>query len=329
MGSLAGKCVLVTGGCGFVGSHIVDLLLKERCLRIVAVDNLVRGRRDNLATALAHPQVSFFEADIGDQALLQELVESSDIVFHQAALRITHCAADPGLAFDTMVKATFNLAELCARFGIEKMIMASSASIYGTADTFPTTERHHAYNDDTLYGVMKLFGEGVLRALAVPHVALRYFNVYGPRMDIHGRYTEVLIRWMERIEAGLPPVIFGAGAQTMDFIDVRDVARANVLAAASECTTGAFNVASGVETSLLQLAAELAVAMDRPQLAPTLEPTRQVSAVRRRLADTGKARAMLGFTAEIPIHEGLRDLVTWWRGALQSKSGPPESRVAT
>ena len=329
MGSLAGKRALVTGGSGFVGSHIVDLLLKERCGRIIAVDNLVRGCRENLAAALAHPQVSFLEADINDDDLLRDLVESSDIVFHQAALRITHCAAEPRLAFDTMVKATFNLAELCARFRIEKVVMASSSSIYGTADTFPTTERHHPYNDDTLYGVAKLFGEGVLRSLAVPHLALRYFNVYGPRMDIHGRYTEVLIRWMERIEAGLPPVIFGDGAQTMDFIDVRDVACANVLAATSDGIDGAFNIASGVETSLLELAAALAIAMGRPQLAPQLEPTRQVSAVRRRLADTSKARAMLGFSAEIRLSDGLRDLVAWWRGGRQSESGPAESQVAT
>ncbi len=194
------------------------------------------------------------------------------------------------------------------------MIYASSASIYGEAETFPTSERHHPHADRTLYGAAKLYGEGVLRALAVPHLSLRYFNVYGPRMDIHGRYTEVLIRWMERIEAGLPPLIFGDGRQTMDFVDVRDVARANVLAARSPAQGHALNIACGVETSLLELAAGLCEAVGRPSLRPEFQPPRQVNAVERRLADVTLAREELGFSAAIPLQKGLRDLVAWWRG---------------
>ena len=313
MASLAGKRVLITGGAGFIGSHIADLLVSEGCERIVAVDNLVRGNRDNLANALQHPAVSLVEGDIRDRELMSDLVLGADIVFHQAALRITQCAAEPDEAFETMARATFGLAQLCSETGTQKLVYASSASIYGAAEVFPTPEQHHGHADRTLYGAAKLFGEGTLRALGLPHVTLRYFNVYGPRMDIHGRYTEVLVRWMERIEQGQPPMIFGAGAQSMDFIDVRDVARANVLAARSETSGEAFNIASGTETSLLQLAVALTEAMDRPQLAPQFEPARLVNPVERRLADVGKARKMLGFSSQVELRQGLRDLVAWWR----------------
>ena len=311
--SLAGKRVLVTGGAGFVGSHIIDQLAGEDCRSVLALDNLVRGSRGNLASALRRAEVSFLEGDIRDAQLMRGLVAEADVVFHQAALRITHCAEEPRLCFETMADATFELARLSLEAGVERFIYASSASIYGEAETFPTSERHHPHADRTLYGAAKLFGEGVLRALAVPHLTLRYFNVYGPRMDIHGRYTEVLVRWMERIEAGLPPVIFGDGRQTMDFVDVRDVARANVLAAKSSAQDQAVNIACGVETSLLDLARALCEAMDRPSLSPEFQPPRQVNAVERRLAEVTRARELLGFSAEIPLQRGLSDLVAWWR----------------
>ena len=304
----------MTGGAGFVGSHIIDRLAGEDCGSVLALDNLVRGRPENLALALRRPEVSFLEGDVRDAELMRKLVADADIVFHQAALRITHCAEEPRLCLETMADGTFELARLSLEAGVEKFIYASSASIYGEAETFPTSERYHPYADRTLYGAAKLFGEGILRALAVPHLTLRYFNVYGPRMDIHGRYTEVLIRWMERIEAGLSPIIFGDGRQTMDFVDVRDVARANVLAAKSPAQGHALNVACGVETSLLDLAAKLCEAMGRPSLSPEFQPPRQVNAVERRLADVTLAREELGFSAAIPLQRGLDDLVAWWRG---------------
>ena len=320
MADIAGKRILVTGGAGFIGSHIVDLLTAENCRSIDVIDNLSRGGRANLASALRRPNVRLVEGDIRDAALMRELVGACDIVFHQAALRITHCVEEPRAALETMVDGTFALAQLCADVGVEKIIYASSASVYGMAETFPISERHHTNADRTLYGVAKLFGEGIFRALATPHVALRYFNVYGSRMDIHGRYTEVLVRWMERIEASDPPIVFGDGMQTMDFIDVRDVARANVLAARSEIVDEVFNVASGIETSLVQLAAGLAAAMGRPQLGPTMQASRGTTAVERRVGDVEKARRLLGFVPEIGLQQGLLDLVTWWRGQPRSKA---------
>jgi UDP-glucose 4-epimerase len=315
--SLIGKNVLVTGGGGFIGSHIVDLLIHEACRSIVVVDNFIRGNPANLASALAHPNVSLVRGDIRDRILMRDLLRTTDIVFHQAALRITQCVVEPRAAIEGMIDATFDLAEACSNYSVEKVIFASSASIYGMAEEFPTSERQHSYANDTLYGVAKLFGEGVLRALAIPHVALRYFNVYGPRMDVHGRYTEVLVRWIERIELGLPPIIFGEGTETMDFIDVRDVARANLLATKCDATGEAFNIGTGTETSLLQLASELASIMGRPHLSPLFEPRRAVNSVDRRLADTTKARKILEFSARIPLRSGLANLVAWWHTQRQ------------
>ena len=252
---------------------------------------------------------------------MDELVAGSDLVFHQAALRITHCAAEPRLAREVMVDATFDLLDLCVRHGVRRVIAASSASIYGLAERFPTPEDHHPYDNRTFYGAAKLFNEGMLRAFhdlhALEYLALRYFNVYGPRMDTHGKYTEVLIRWMERIEAGEPPLVFGSGEQTMDFVHVHDVARANILAAVAPVTDACFNIGTGVETSLVELAGHLAEAMGRPDLTPEFRPERAVNPVPRRLAATDAARRSLGFSAEIPLRQGIEDLVAWWRSVGQ------------
>jgi UDP-glucose 4-epimerase len=317
LADLKGKRILVTGGAGFIGSHIVDLLCNEGCAEIVALDNMIRGRPENLRRAMTRGPVRMVQGDIRDGKLMASLVQAADIVFHQAALRITHCAAEPRLAKEVMVDATFDLLELCVKRGIEKVIAASSASVYGMAEEFPTTERQNPYDNRTLYGAAKAFNEGLLRSYkdmyGLDYVAFRYFNVYGDRMDIHGRYTEVLIRWMERLDAGLPPIIFGDGQQTMDFIHVRDIARANILAARSKVTDDVFNVASGTETSLLQLAQALASVMGHRNLAPEFAPERSINPVPRRLASTEKAERRLGFRATVPLEQGLADLVKWWR----------------
>jgi UDP-glucose 4-epimerase len=312
--------ILVTGGAGLIGSHIVDLLVRGeplRCREILVLDNFVRGRRDNLTEALAQGPVTIVEGDIRDARLVASVMEGVDVLFHQAAIRITQCAEEPRLALEVLVDGTYNVLEAAVRAKVRKVVAASSASIYGLAEAFPTPEHHHAYNNRTLYGAAKVFNEGLLRSFhemyGLDYVALRYFNVYGPRMDVHGAYTEVLIRWMERIEAQQPPIIFGDGAQTMDFVYAEDIARANLLAARAAVTDEVFNVASGVETSLDDLAKALLRAMDS-DLAPEYGPERKVNPVPRRLASTAKARTMLGFEAEVPLEEGLRHLVTWWRG---------------
>ncbi len=318
LAALRGQRCLVTGGAGFVGSHIIDLLVAAGCDEIVAVDNMVRGRPENLARAMrGSNRVRLVEGDLRDGALMKGLVEGADIVFHQGALRITQCAQEPRAAFEVMVAATYELFEQCVAAKVRKVVYASTASVYGMAQEFPTTEAQNPYNNRTLYGAAKSFGEGLLRSFndmyGLDYVALRYFNVYGPRMDIHGRYTEVLVRWMDRLAAGQPPIIFGDGLQTMDMIHVRDVARANILAASAPASDIALNVGSGTETSLLGLAHLLSEVMGRPGLTPLFQEARAVNPVPRRLASVAAAREAIGFEASIPLAEGLAELVGWWR----------------
>jgi UDP-glucose 4-epimerase len=314
---ITGQRCLVTGGAGTIGSTIVDQLVVAGAGEIIVLDNLVRGRRENLTGALDSGRVRLEVGDIRDAALVRRLMSGIDLVFHQAAIRITQCASEPRLALEVLVDGTYEVVEAAADADVRKVVAASSASVYGLADHFPTTERQHPYDNDTLYGAAKTFNEGLLRSFhamrGLDYVALRYFNVYGPRMDIHGLYTEVLIRWMERIEAGQPPLILGDGLQTMDFVYTEDIARANLLAAASDATDRVFNIASGTETSLIELAEALQRAMGS-DLDLEFGPPRGVNAVTRRLADTSAAAQVLGWKADIGLDEGLARLVEWWRG---------------
>jgi UDP-glucose 4-epimerase len=313
---IRGARALVTGGAGTIGSHVVDLLVRGGASEVVILDNLVRGRMSNVEDALRHDAVRLVEGDIRDAGLVRDLTAGKDLVFHLAAIRITQCAEQPRLANEVLVDGTFNVLEAAAAAHVRKVVASSSASVYGLAEDFPTTERHHPYNNDTFYGAAKAFNEGMLRSFhamyGLDYVALRYFNVYGPRMDIHGLYTEVLIRWMERIEAGTPPLILGDGKQTMDFVHVADIARANILAAEAPVTDDVFNIACGVETSLNDLAHALLSVM-KSDLSPEYGPARTVNSVTRRLADTSHAAQKLGWTAELGLHEGLAGLVDWWR----------------
>jgi UDP-glucose 4-epimerase len=322
---MLGERVLITGGGGAVGSNIADQLVQAGAQEIVVLDNFVRGRRDNLAWAIENGPVRLVEGDIRDRELVAELTRGIDVVFHQAALRITQCAAEPRLALEVMVDGTYNVIEAALAEKVRRIVAASSASIYGLAEQFPTEESHHPYANDTLYGAAKTFNEGLLRSFTamqgLDYVALRYFNVYGPRMDIHGVYTEVLVRWMERIEAGEPPLILGDGSQTMDFVYIGDVARSNVLAASADVSDEVFNVASGSETSLLELAQMLIEVMGA-DVEVEHGPERSVNKVPRRLADTRAARERLGFEAEVDLEEGLRLLVDWWRAERASISSP-------
>ena len=313
--------VLITGGAGLIGSHIADLLVQRDVHEVVVLDNFARGRRDNLSYALSNGNVTVVEGDIRDRKILAEVMEGIDLVFHQAAIRITQCAEDPRLALEVLVDGAFNVADQAVKSGVSKIVAASSASVYGMAEEFPTTERHHPYHNRTLYGAAKTFNEGLLRNFhdmyGLSYVMLRYFNVYGPRMDVYGAYTEVLIRWMERIAAGKGPLIFGDGTQTMDFIFAEDIARANVAAAESEISDEVFNIASGTEISLTDLARTLLRVMESE--AP-LEygPERKVNPVPRRYADVSKAKQLLGFEATVSIEEGLRRLVAWWQAERQA-----------
>ncbi|PSL55491.1 UDP-glucose 4-epimerase [Saccharothrix carnea] len=315
---LTDQRAVVTGGAGTIGSHVVDQLLAAGAREVVVIDDLSRGRVENLADALAQApdKVKLVEGDIRDIPLVKRTIAGADVVFHLAALRITRCAAEPRVALEVLVDGTFNIVEASVEAEVKKVVASSTASVYGLAEEFPTTERHHPYNNDTFYGAAKAFNEGMLRSFKamsdLDYVALRYFNVYGPRMDAHGKYTEVLIRWMERIEAGEPPLILGDGQQTMDFVDVRDIARANILAAQADVTDTVYNIATATETSLLELAEALQRVMGST-VPLEFGPARSVNSVTRRLADITAAERDLGWKPTISLDEGLADLVKWWR----------------
>ena len=317
MEDLQGSRILITGGAGFVGSHIMDQLLVENISEVILLDNFVRGNEGNVRHALSSGKVKLIEGDIRDEKLLEHLVDGIDYCFHMAALRINHCVEEPKHAFEVMFAGTFNLTELCIKHNVKKLILASSASIYGGAECFPTNECHHPYNNRTLYGVAKTANEGMLRAFhdmsGLKYNALRFFNIYGPRMDTHGRYTEVLIRWYHLIKNHKRPVIYGDGKQTMDFIFVEDVARANVLALKADVNDEVYNIASGVETSLEALCYLLLEVMGsdiKPEHVPIPGQRKKVE-VMRRLADTSKASEQIGFKSEVPLNIGLKKLCTW------------------
>jgi UDP-glucose 4-epimerase len=308
---IRGSRCLVTGGAGFIGSAISDQLIAAGAAEIIVLDDLSGGKRENLP-----PGVFLAEGDIRDRKLVRQLMGGMDYVFHQAAVKILRCIAEPRLALEVLAEGTYEVAEAAATAGVKKMVAASSASVYGLAESFPTNESHHPYDNETFYGAAKLFTEGMLRSLHATHgleyAALRYFNVYGPRMDTHGAYTEVLPRWMDRISAGLSPLIDGDGMNTRDFVYVSDVAEANLLAAESTAA-GAFNIGSGTETSLTELAQMLLDVMGS-DLKPEYGPVRKADPVPRRLADISAAKEHLGWIPETDLRTGLRSLVSWRRG---------------
>ncbi|GAB4334440.1 MAG: NAD-dependent epimerase/dehydratase family protein [Dehalococcoidia bacterium] len=318
---LRGSRVLITGGAGLVGSHIADRLVYEDVAEVVVLDNFVRGRIENLERAKHRlPRLTVVEGDITHPATVREAMHGIDFVFHQAALRITQCAEMPRLAVDSLICGTFNVLEAAVEAGVRKVVAASSASVYGEPSYVPMDESH-PFNNRTLYGACKVADEQLLRSFnemyGLQTVALRYFNVYGPRMDAFGVYTEVMIRWLERLAQNHRPVIFGDGMQTMDFVFVGDVAEANVLAMLSEASDDVFNVGTGKETSLRELCRRLCDAAGRPDVEPIFEPARAVNPVTRRLAATLRAREGIGFVATTGLDEGLAHLVHWYRAAVQ------------
>lgn len=318
---IAESTILVTGGGGFVGSHVADQLLARGAKKVIALDNFVRGSRSNVVDAQKTGRFELVEGDVRDRQLVDDLTKGCDYVFHQAALRITACAEDPRAGHEVMMDGTFNVLESAARHKVKKIVAASSASVYGEPDTLPIEETA-PYNNRTLYGAAKIALEHYLRSFnelyQLPYVALRYFNLYGPRMDMTGVYTEVMVRWMDRIDSGQAPLIFGKGDQSMDFIFIDDCARSNLLALESDVSDDVFNVATGKETSLLELCQMMLELMGRPDLKPEFVEERKVNPVRRRRASTEKAQKLLGFESRVDIRAGLTQLIAWRRASKKS-----------
>lgn len=312
---ITGSTFLVTGGAGFVGSYIVERLLHQNPGKVFIVDNLIRGSYENMKDFINNPAVEFIQDDIRNYSLMDDLIKQCDYIFHLAALRITRCADNPLEAFPVMAEATFRLIEAAKNHSIKKIIYSSSASVYGLATRFPTPETESPYDNKTLYGAAKLFGEQLLRSYAdmyqLSYLALRYFNIYGPRMDTEGKYTEVMIKWLDCIRDKKNPLIFGDGLTTMDFVYVDDVARANILALESDISDTVFNIGCSRETSLRGLL-DLLLKVNGSEQAPEYRETRAINPVSRRLADISRAEKMLGFSPTVDLETGLMKLSQWY-----------------
>jgi len=309
--NLSGSRIAVIGGAGLIGSHLVDQLTREDA-EIVVIDNLVRGRKENLAEALKSHRVKLVMADIRNKEELAKAMAGSDYVVHLAALWLLQCQEDPRACLEVNVVGTQNVIEVARDLKVKRVVFSSSASVYGEPSYLPMDEKH-PFNNRTAYGASKIAGEQMLRAFyemyGLNYVGLRYFNVYGPRQDHRGAYVSVFMRFLDRIDKGEPPVLFGDGSQTMDFIYVEDVARSNLLALKAEATDANYNIASGTETSLNELA-KLILQLTGSSLQPIYKQDANPG-VQKRKAGVERAKTDLGFEAAIPLEEGLNKLIAW------------------
>lgn len=307
--------IFVSGGAGFIGSYVIEQLLTYQPKKIIILDNFIRGSHENMKPFINNPIIEVIEGDIRNTELLEKCIAGTDYVFHMAALRINACAANPQDGFEVMLQATFNLANFCVKHKVKKVIYSSSASVYGLAQHFPTSETDNPYNNQTFYGGAKIWGEQLFRSYkfmyGLDYIALRYFNVYGPKMDTDGKYTEVMIKWLDCIRDIKQPAIFGDGTDSMDFVHVKDVANANVLALLSDVSDEAFNVGDQVETSLKQML-DVLLKVNNSHLEPIYREANSINPVSRRLADVSKAKQFLGYTPLITLEQGLKELSDWY-----------------
>ena len=317
--NIEGKSLLVIGGAGFIGSHLVDQLLHEDVAEIRIYDNMTRGSEANLENALNDPRVHIF--DLGGELLHRDVLDAAmkgiDGVFHLAALWLLHCYDFPRSAFEVNIGGTFNVLEAMLNNGVEKLVYSSSASVYGDAVTEPMTE-NHPFNNTNFYGATKVAGEQMCRALyhryrdtdkGFDYNGLRYMNVYGPRQDYQGTYIAVIMKILDRLDQGLPPIVFGDGSQSYDFVYVGDCAQANIHAMKSDTTDQFYNVGTGVKTSIKQLA-ELLLELTDSSLEIEYK-TGGLTFVKNRVGCPEKAKDEIGFNAEKNLRQGLLELIEW------------------
>lgn len=314
MFDIRGSSVLVTGGAGTIGSHIVDALVEEGASKVVVLDNFSEGKLDNLAKALSQrlTTIEVVSTDIRNHEDLDVHFNGADYVFHQASVLLLESMSKPQKAIDVNIQGTFNVFQSCIKHRVKKIVWASSASVFGDPLRLPVDE-DHPFNNVTFYGATKVaceqFAVSFHHQYGLKQVGLRYYNVYGPRQGIKGAYAQILPKWFDRIDAGLPIVIFADGSQSMDLIFVRDIARANVLALKSGANNDFFNIGSGVETTVKQLA-ETVLDVTGCGLAPIYEP-HDVNLVKRRRCSTVKAEKLIGFKSQISVRQGVREYFEW------------------
>jgi UDP-glucose 4-epimerase len=323
MGNISDCKTVVIGGAGFIGSHIVEELLKEDVGEIVVYDNFTRGAKNNLENALHDKRVRLIEGDVTYVDVLSDSLKGASHVFHLAALWLLHCYEYPRAAFQVNIEGTFNVLEACVRQQVKRLIYSSSASVYGDAVTIPMSE-DHPFNNRTFYGATKVAGEQMCRAFyeryGLNYVGLRYMNVYGPRQDYRGAYTSVIMKMLDRIDAGQPPIVYGDGSQTYDFIDVIDAARTNVCAVKADVADDFYNVGSGVGTTIREIA-ELLLDITGSDLGIKFEPAGQTF-VTKRIGSTEKAKRELGFEATSNLRSGLMRLIEWRNRQPDTKKYP-------
>lgn len=317
---ISGSNILVIGGAGLIGSHLVEELTKEDVKEIVVYDNFYRGTKENLTAVLKDPRVSIFEigGDITQVDILNAAMRGKDYVFHLAALWLLQCYEYPRAAFEVNIQGTFNVLEACVKNKIKKLVYSSSASVYGNAVEIPMTEQH-PFNNRTFYGATKVAGEQMCRAFyeryGLNYVGLRYMNIYGPRQDYKGAYVAVIMKILDRISEGLAPIIYGDGSQSYDFVYVRDIARANICALKSDTEDECYNVGMGTTTTIKELT-QLILELTGCKLEPIYEPQGKTF-VTHRIGSTKKAEKELGFKAETGLREGLKILIEWRSSSIQ------------
>ena len=320
MSLLAGAKVVVTGGAGNVGSHVIDAAIAAGAREVVALDAMVRGVPENLASALATGKARLEQLDIRDRAAVHDAIADADLVFHQAALRWTRCQESPRECQEVMVDGTFNVLEAAADAKVKHLVLASSAVVYGEPVRLPMDE-DQPLRGTTFYGAMKASNEQLARAFAhlggLHVTTLRYFNVYGPRMDVRSRFVEVMIRWLNLIDEGKPLTLFGDGSSSVDFIYIADVARANIAACTRDLPDATLNVCSGVETPMRDLAATL-LRLTGSDVGMEFKPEPAGALPARRVGDPRRAEELLGFKAETSLEDGLKKLIEWRREALRN-----------
>ncbi|PID28851.1 MAG: NAD-dependent dehydratase [Candidatus Cloacimonadota bacterium] len=310
--------ILVIGGAGFIGSHLVKELLKEDVGEVVIFDNFVRGKMDNIKDYLEDERCYIYPygGDIRDTDILNKAMEGVDFVFHLAAMWLLHCKDFPRTAFHVNIEGTFNVLEACVKNRVKKMIYSSSASVYGDAAEVPMTETH-PFNNKNFYGSTKIAGESMCTAFndryGLPVIGLRYMNVYGPHQDQHAVYSGVIPNMLNKIDRGEQPAVNGDGSQAYDFIYVEDIARANVAALKSDVDFGYYNAGTEVQTSVKELCDKI-LELKKSNLEVVYKPYKQDDArqfVKNRIGSIKKAEEEIGFKYKYSLTDGLTKLIAW------------------
>jgi len=310
--------ILVIGGAGFIGSFVVSELLKHDVAEVIVYDNFARGKKSHLDESLKDKRCSIYPigGDIRETDILNTAMKGMDYVICLSAMWLLHCKDFPRTAFDVNIAGTFNVFEACVNNNIKKIILSSSASVYGDAVELPMTEEH-PFNNKNFYGATKIAGEAMATAFndryGMKVIGLRYMNVFGPHQDQTAAYTGVVPIMLNKIDANEAPVINGDGTQAYDFIYVEDVARCNVQALISDTDYGFYNVGTEVQTSIKELC-DLILELKKSKLKVTYKPYSADDAralVQNRIGSAVKAEKELGFKFKYNLTEGLLKLIEW------------------